>query len=81
MPEMRAKMIVSGVINNGAGEELTFRAVCKEDGYGEDGLDENNTFSTFTPSADLIMYVNNPALVGKFKEGESYYLDFSKSEA
>lgn len=79
---MRAKMVVSSVVpsEGNTGEALNFRAVCKEDGYGEDGLDENNTFSTFTPSAELSMYVNNPALIGKFKEGEAYYLDFTKAD-
>ncbi len=79
MPEMRAKMVVSNVESHGEAETLQFRAVCKDDGYGEDGLDENNTFSQFTPSADLNIHINNPALVGKFKEGESYYLDFTKA--
>lgn len=80
MAEMRAKMIIDNVVPLGdTAEELNFRAVCKEDGYEDNGLDENNTFSTFTPSAELKMIVNNPELFGKFKEGESYYLDFTKA--
>ena len=80
MPKMRAKMIIDSVEPNADDSEtLRFRAVCKEDGYDEKGLDENNTFSTFTPSADLNMVINNPDLVGKFEPGESYYLDFTKA--
>ena len=77
---MRAKMIVDSVKSLGGNtEELTFRAVSKDDGYSGEGLDENNTFSTFTPSAKLEMIVNNPALVGKIKAGEYYYIDFTKA--
>ncbi len=79
MSEMRAKMIITNIESHGEAENLHFRAVCKDDGYGEDGLDENNTFSTFTPSANLEIYINNPALKGKFTIGESYYVDFSKA--
>ncbi len=80
MSEMRAKMVVDSVVPYGDDSEtLTFRAVCKDDAYDESGLDENNTFSRFTPSADLKIHINNPALVGKFKQGESYYLDFTKA--
>ena len=76
---MRAKMRVSSVIPNGDCETLNFNAVCKNESYGDDGLDENNTYATFTPSANLSMYINNPALIGKFKVGEEYYVDFTKA--
>ena len=79
MSSMRAKMRVSSVIPNGDCETLNFNAVSKNEGYGAEGLDENNTYATFTPSANLSMYINNPALIGKFKVGEEYYLDFIKS--
>jgi len=79
MSKMRAKMRVSSVEENGEGETLNFSAVCKDEAYGEGGLDENNTFAKFTPTANLSMYVNNPALKGKFKVGEEYYLDFTEA--
>ena len=74
---MRAKMVVSGVTGNATSETLNFRAVCKSDGYPADGTDENNTFATWTPSANLTMCVNNPALVGKIKTGDTFYVDFT----
>lgn len=78
MQKMRAKMVVSKVDQHSKeSETLTFAAVCKADGYPDDGSDENNTFARWTPSADLTMTVNNPALIGGFKEGEEYYLDFT----
>ena len=77
---MKAKMIICSVVASGEGsEELTFAAVGKDGAYDQDGSDENNTFSSFTPVADLTMVVNNPALVGQFKEGDAYYLDFTKA--
>jgi len=79
MPEMRAKMRVSKVDKQYAGQEmLTFHAVGPNKSYPEDGTDENNTFAKFTPSATLSLTVVNPVLLGKFNEGEEYYLDFTK---
>ncbi len=88
---MRAKMKVLAVTESGyenaatgfvkTQEGLSFSAVCKEDGYPEDGLDENNTFAKWTPSATINICVTNPALFGQFKEGESYYVDFTKADA
>lgn len=51
-------------------EELDFAAVCKSDGYPSGGVDENNTFALYTPSAVLRMNITNPALVG-IAEGET----------
>lgn len=79
---LRAKMIIESVQSHGengeGGETLSFKAVCKDDGYPENGLDESNRFAAFTPSANLVMYVNNPALSGKFKKGESFYINVSQ---
>ena len=79
---MRAKLKVTNVGSTLVGEEkssenLTFAAVCK-DSYDESGLDENNTFSKFTPSADVKMTVTNPALFDKFAVGDEIYADFTK---
>lgn len=57
-------------------ETLFFHAVCKTDGYDDDGLDENNTYAKFTPSADLRMLINNPVLLGQFEVGQEFYVDF-----
>lgn len=76
---MRAKMRVTEVKPCGDyGEELAFSAVHKSEGYPEDGSDDNNTYAKFTPSAELRMVVNNPALRGKFTVGQEFYLDFTE---
>jgi hypothetical protein len=86
MTVMRAKLRVGHVWENHdndgkvVSEQLTFNAVSRSDQYPEDGSDENNTFSRFSPSATFQIYVANPALFGKFTIGEEYYVDFTKVE-
>ena len=77
MPKMRAKMKVVNVRRGDGYELLTFSAVCKAEGYPEDGSDENNSFALWTPSADLTMHVNNPALHDQFEPGQEFYVDFT----
>lgn len=77
---MRAKMRVSKVVNRGTCEDLEFSAVCKSDGYPADGSDENNTFAKWTPTANFSMSITNPALIGKFTEGQQFYVDFAPAE-
>lgn len=89
MTSMRAKVYVSSVVENfgqpaeeGApgnklSEKLRFNAVSKKEGYDATGDDENNTFAKWSPSAEFEITVANPALWGKFKEGNEYYVDFS----
>jgi len=80
MSSMRAKLTINNIDNQHEGQEvLNFSAVCRSEGYGEDGADENNTYAQFTPTADLRMVIQNPALLGKFEIGEEYYVDFVKA--
>lgn len=79
MSVMRAKMKVLNVTTfSDNSERVSFTAVCKKEGYDASGEDENNTYAKWTPSADSFLIVN-PALFGQFKEGEEYYLDFTKA--
>lgn len=82
MSVMRAKMRVDKVERFEQGqpfESLTFRAVVAKD-YDETGLDEDNTFSRFTPFAELKMSITNPALLGKFEAGQVFYVDFTEAD-
>ena len=76
---MRAKLKVSSVEQFEIGERLKFNAVAAS-GYPSDGTDENNTYAKFTPLASLEMFVNNPALQGQIKPGQSFYVDFTLAE-
>lgn len=62
-------------------EEVKFSAVGPRGEYPADGSDENNTFARFTPCADMTFNIANPALFGKFSEGDEFYVDFTKSGA
>lgn len=81
--KMRAKVRVSAVLpwQNGDGvvtqERLMFHGVAKNEGYPADGLDEDNTFAKFSPSIAFDMQVANPALIGKFAVGDTFYVDFT----
>lgn len=84
--KMRAKFRVSAVTEHGDGngnvtqETVRFNAVGPSGNYPEDGSDENNTFAKFTPSASCEVAIMNPALIGQFKSGDEYYVDFTKAE-
>jgi hypothetical protein len=77
---MRAKLKITNVQPFDGGEVLTFAAVCAAM-YGDDGIDEDNTFARFTPAADLNMTVQNPNLIGALPIDSVYYVDFTLAEA
>lgn len=77
---MRAKMVVDAVTQWPSSENLSFSAVCKSSGYPADGSDEDNSFARWTPTASVTMTVTNPALHGKFKSGDKFYVDFTPAE-
>lgn len=88
MPQMRAKMRVTqvdhsetGGPNGGPSDRLYFTGVSRPCAYPADGTDEDNSFALWTPSVDLNMVVNNPALVGVFKYGDTFYVDFIPIES
>lgn len=60
-------------------EEVQFRAITSGKKNSDD-VDEDNTFSKYTPSADFRMTVTNPALIGTFKPGQKYYVDMTPTE-
>lgn len=78
---MRAKLRITEVKRVGSVEQpievISMSAVCKPNGYDATGLDEDNTFAKFSPSASFVLTCQNPALCGKFNPGEVYYADFT----
>lgn len=92
---MRAKMQVMSVtegMSQGLGhdqkngpvktsERLQLGAVGPNRNYNADGTgDEDNTFSRWTPSANLDITIQNPALFGQFKAGDKFYVDFTRAD-
>lgn len=78
-PVMRAKLKLTSVSLTESSNQLKFSAVCKSSAYPADGLDEDNTYAKFSPSVELSMTVNNPALLGKFHPGQKFYVDFTEA--
>ena len=81
MPVMRAKMQVQSVENFTTTETVKMACVAKSSAYPADGLDEDNTFAVFSPSGSLSISIANPALLGKIKAGQKFYLDFTAAES
>lgn len=89
MTVMRAKLRVgfiqehfNGADGEKSAETLCMYAVCRTDGYVDtNGADEDNTFAHYSPQADLRITIANPALWGKFKAGQKYYVDFTAAPA
>lgn len=59
-------------------EEVQMRAVTGKN--TKDGMDEDNTYAKYTPSADFRMSVTNPALFGQFRPSQTYYIDMTPAE-
>lgn len=82
MSAMRAKMKINHIDKRHEGyETLYMNPVARNSAYPADGADENNTYAKFSPSGMLSLTIANPDLLGKFQEGEEYYLDFTKAPA
>lgn len=82
MPAMRAKFRITKVEQfEGGTEKLEMTASAKSTAYPADGSDEDNTYAKFSPSGSLTLSIANPALAGKFKPGQKFYLDFTEAEA
>ncbi len=83
---MRAKLQVSHVQEHFSqdgskyAETLSMHAVAASK-YPADGSDEDNSYARWSPSANFSIHVANPALFGKFKAGEKYYVDFTPAAA
>jgi hypothetical protein len=79
---MTAKFVVTGVIEQGepkVSEILQMQPVTSKP-FDAEGASEDNSFARWTPSGNLEMTVNNPALFGRIKVGDAYRLTFDKCE-
>lgn len=85
MPEMRAKVRITNIASypnaeNPTQETLMFNFPAKDGAYPADGSDEDQQFAKFSPAGTLSLTIANPALIGKFAVGETFYLDFTPVE-
>lgn len=79
MTTMRAKLQISHIEKFTESERLHFHGVAAKS-YPADGSDEDNTFAKWSPSVELKITITNPALVGQFKPGDKFYVDFTPAE-
>jgi hypothetical protein len=77
MVTTRAKFKVTKV-EDGTIQQVTMMAVTDAP-FDPDGVSEDNSFARWTPSGELRIAITNPNLVGAFKEGDKFYLDFTKA--
>ena len=80
--QMRAKMKVGSVMpvfdsnKEKVSEIVNFHAVAATK-YDSTGVDEDNTFAKFSPSASVQIMIANPALLNTFEPGQTFYVDFT----
>jgi hypothetical protein len=81
MPKMIAKFQVQKVERVGVNcEQLHLMAVSSKP-FDAEGASEDNSFARWTPSGELKMHISNPALIGQFKEGQKFYLEFTPADS
>jgi hypothetical protein len=68
---VRAKLRLSRVTDQGQGKLLRF------DAQYDDTIPEDQRFQKATPSGHVELVVDNPAAIDQFKQGETYYVDFT----
>lgn len=84
--KMRAKVRVTGIKpypeeGPATQEALTFNFPAKSSSYPADGSDEDQQFARYSPAGALSLTIANPALLGKFAVGDTFYLDFTPVDA
>lgn len=80
---MRAKFRIhsvesspNGGINDGPRDVIRGNPVCSSP-FAADGSSEDNTYALYSPSGMLELTITNPALCGKIKQGDTFYVDFT----
>lgn len=67
----RAKMKVVEVTDNGWSDKVKLSALYSN-------TPEDNSYAKATPTGDISLQIDNPALRGKIKPGQTYYVDFTE---
>lgn len=69
--KVRGKFNCTKNVKTSYGAEVSFWALYSNN-------PEDNSYAQATPSGNISMVVSNPEVIDFFKEGQAYYLDFSK---
>lgn len=46
----------------------------------DDGSAENKSWSKYTPSGEVRLFITNPNAINAFEPGKSYYVDFTPAD-
>ena len=72
----RGKFVCETVTTTrGQQEIIKFSAVCKDT---DEVIPEDLLYHKYTPYGVIEIHVSNPALAGKFKPGDKFYVDFKQ---
>lgn len=74
---MRAKVKCTNVTDYGNNSQTVVFNPVSSGSYGPNGESEDNTFARYTPAGEIKLSINNPALYGKIKLGQLFYVDFT----
>lgn len=74
MPKMRAKLTIDNVTMNQHSDQVQFRAIYSNN-------KEDNSYSEATPTAQASLTITNKALIGQFRPGQQFYVDFTPIDA
>ena len=72
METVRGKFTCTSAVKTPYGTDVSFWALYSNS-------PEDNSYAAATPAGNISMMVNNPAAEEFFKEGQVYFLDFSKA--
>lgn len=72
--KVRGKFNCTKNVKSTYGAEVSFWALYSNN-------PEDNSYSQVTPSGNISMLVTRPEVIDFFKEGKSYYLDFTEVDA
>jgi hypothetical protein len=77
---VRAKMKAYAVTPMHSGNPNEVSAEIRLMAVYEDGNPENRTWSKYTPSGEIRLFITNPEAIAAFEPGKSYYVDFSPAD-
>jgi len=69
---VRAKFVVSGMMDYGSQKEVHLRAL------HDPITEEDRRFCRATPSGDMKMRIDNPVALAEFQIGALFYVDFHR---
>ena len=79
--KMRAKMYVTAIVSSPNATQETLKLSCVSSAsFGPNGESEDNTFARYTPFGTAEYGITNPALLGQFKPGDKFSVDFIPAE-